>query len=161
MAFRDYRDLLRQMETDMQRFAEEAFLGFYDQPGTMNRFWQPHADVHENDGGVLIKMELAGVSAEDVNVALSADGRALTVSGTRGERAGEREARCACHQLEIYFGPFERTFILPPDTPIDRDNISATLRDGFLTVTLPRRAKTAPRTIPINAGVSDTNDNER
>lgn len=149
MAFRDYRDLLRQMETDMARFAEEAFLGFYDQPG-INRFWQPNADVHETDAGVLIKMELAGVTVEDIAVSLSGDGRRLTVSGVRAERAGEREDRCACHQLEIYFGPFERTFSLPPDTPIDRDRITATLRDGFLTIMLPHRPRPASRNIPIN-----------
>src|SRR5688500_5846647 len=101
MAFRDYRDLLRQMETDMNRFAEEAFLGFFDQPSGLNRFWQPAADVHEMQSGILIKMELAGVTAEDINVSLSADGRRLTVSGARGERHDERLERKGCHQLEI------------------------------------------------------------
>lgn len=151
MAFRDYRDLLRQMEHDMQRFAEEAFFGFYDQPGGVNQFWQPHADMHETEIGVLIKMELAGVTAEDISVNLSADGRRLTVGGVRAERSAEREHRCACHQLEIYFGPFERTFSLPAEQPIDREAITANLRDGFLTIVLPFRSKQEPqsRMIPI------------
>ena len=85
MAFRDYRDLLRQMENDMQRFAEDAFLGFFDPPSSLNRFWQPAADVHETEGGILIKMELAGVTTDSVNVSLSADGSARP-SGARSLR---------------------------------------------------------------------------
>jgi hypothetical protein len=60
-------------------------------------------------------------------------------------------ARRGCHQLEIYFGPFERTFPIPPDVEIDRDAISATLKDGFLTIHLPRRVRQpqVSRSIPI------------
>ena len=156
MAFRDFRDLLRQMETDMDRFADEAFYGFYNQPG-VDRFWQPNADVHETGAGVVVKMELAGVTAEDVTVSLSADGRKLTVGGSRSEKHDEREHRCACHQLEIYFGPFERTFSLPAERPIDRDAITASLRDGFLTIFLPYRARQEPVTRTIRIQNDNTN----
>ena len=162
MAFRDFRDLLRQMETDMERFTDEAFYGFYNQPGT-HRFWQPNADMHETDSGVVIKMELAGATADNITVALSADGRKLTVGGARSEKRDEREHRCACHQLEIYFGPFERTFGLPAERPIDRDAISANLRDGFLTIVLPYRARQqepVTRTIRIQTGTDDTDTND-
>lgn len=151
MARRDYRDLLRQMEQDMHRFTEEAFVSFFDNPTTYSRFWQPAADVHETQAGIVIKLELAGVNTDQVNVAVSGDGRRLVVSGTRGEEPGERTNRTGCHQLEIYFGPFERTFHLPSELEIDRDAIAATLKDGFLTITLPRRERAAlvTRNIPI------------
>ena len=146
MAWRDYRDLMRQMEYDMHRFTEEAF-GFLETP---NRFWQPGADVHETDAGIVVKMELAGVTADNLQVSLSGDGRRLMVAGVRSEAAEERTLRTGCHQLEVYFGPFERTFTVPGDFETERDAISATLRDGFLTITLPRRAHTpATRPIPI------------
>lgn len=146
MAWRDYRDLMRQMDYDMHRFTEEAF-GFLETP---NRFWQPGADVHETGAGIVIKMELAGVTAENIQVSLSADGRRLMVAGVRSEGADERSIRTGCHQLEIYFGPFERTFTVPGDFETERDEIGATLKEGFLTITLPRRARTAAtRTIPI------------
>jgi HSP20 family protein len=151
MAWRDYRDLMRQMDFDMQRFTEEALMSFLDHPGAMSRFWQPAADVHETSAGIVLKLEIAGVTVNDVHVALSGDGRILTVSGVRAEQRDERGERTGCHQLEIYFGPFERSFVIPPDTSIDRDAISATLKDGFLTIVLPRREATpvATRTIPI------------
>lgn len=151
MAWREYRDLLRQMENDMQRFAEDAFHGFFETPPGANRFWQPAADVHETETALVIKMEMAGVTTDSVNVSLAADGRHLAVSGLRAEKAVERAERTGCHQLEIYFGPFERVFTIPGDIEVDRDAIGATLRDGFLTVTLPRRARQEPltRSIPI------------
>src|SRR6476620_5768878 len=135
MAWRDYRDLLRQMEFDMQRFTEDALMTFLEHPSTISRFWQPAADIHEIEAGIVVKLELAGVTVEDVSVSLSGDGRQLTVAGTRAEQRGEREERTHCHQLEIYFGPFERSFTLPPDMEIERDAITATLKEGFLTIT--------------------------
>lgn len=156
MGWREHRDLMRQMEFDMQRFTEDALSAFLENSGTLNRFWQPAADVHETEAGMVIKMELAGVTARDVNVSLSGNGRALTVSGTRAERHEERDARTGCHQLEIYFGPFERTFTVPPDLDVNRDAITATLKDGFLAITLPRQTRTvtAVRNIPIEVAGS-------
>jgi HSP20 family molecular chaperone IbpA len=152
MAWRDYRDLLRQMD-EMQRFTEETLMSFLDTP-LVSRFWQPAADVHETEAGISIKLELAGVTVSDVHVSLSGDGRRLAVSGVRVEPNEERQARTACHQLEIYFGPFERVFLIPSEMEIDRDAISATLKDGFLTITLPRKERTpaVTRMIPIEVG---------
>ena len=150
MAWREYRDLLRQMEYDMQRFTDDSLRGFLENPAAVSRFWQPAADIHETDSGVVIKLELSGVTVEDVSVALSGNGRELTVSGVRSETLSDREERTGCHLLEIYYGPFERTFHLPPEGDIDRDAITATLKDGFLTITLPRRPEISRRrSIPI------------
>jgi len=153
MARRDYRDLLRQMEMDVYRFTEEAFVSFQDAAMASGRFWQPAADIHETAAGILIKLELAGVTTDNVTVSFSGDGRHLNVSGVRSEQHQERALRTGCHQLEIYYGPFERTFVLPTEADIDRDRISATLKDGFLTITLPRRERRVlpTRTIRVEA----------
>ena len=151
MAWRDYRDVMRQMDVDMEQFTEDALLRFLESPGVMGRFWQPSADVHETEIGLVIKLDLAGVTTDSVQVSLSGDGRYLAVSGVRAEPERERKLRTGCFQLEIYFGPFERTFVLPRDWKVDRENLSATLRDGFLTITLPRKEEPSVpyRTITI------------
>jgi HSP20 family protein len=108
-------------------------------------------DIHETDGQLLVKMELAGARSEDLQVSLSPDDRVLTISGTRAEARADREGRVRCHQLEIYFGPFERSIGLP-GVPLNRDEITAAYRDGFLLVTLPKRQmppKPQKRMIPI------------
>ena len=155
MAFKDYRDIIRQMERDMQQISDEVFRGFFDLPSGGGRFWHPPADVYENESCLLVKMELAGVRPEDIQVVLSADDLVLTVKGVRKESTGHRSGRLRCHQLEIYFGPFERALALPHGVPIDRDRITATYKEGFLTVTLPKlEAQNTPKTrvIPISTG---------
>lgn len=159
MAFKDYRDIIRQMEREMEQITDEAFRGFFAVPlGGPSRFWQPSVDVHETENGLLVKMELAGTRADDLQVSLSPDDRVLTISGARAEGRADREGRVRCHQLEIYFGPFERSLVLPAGLPLDREQISATYRDGFLLVTLPKKKMTKreqeTRLIPIN--VSET-----
>jgi len=150
MPRRDPGEIFRRMELDMHRFTEEALRAFLDQPGSGHGFWQPPADVHETKEGWLIKLELAGVTAETVSVVLAADGRRLVVSGNRSESPQDRTGRVGCRQLEIYFGPFERIFVLPEGADVDRDRITATLRNGFLSVHLPRRAPAGNiRIIPI------------
>jgi HSP20 family protein len=155
MAFKDYRDIIRQMEREMQQqlMQDEAFRGFFDVPmgAGAGRFWQPPVDIHETDRNLVVKMELAGARSEDLQVSLSPDDRILTITGARTEAHADREGRLRCHQLEIYFGPFERAINLP-HIPVNRDQITATYKDGFLQITLPKRVvpeKPKKRVIPI------------
>ncbi len=154
MAFNDYRDIIRQMEREMQQLSDEAFRGFFAIPaGGAGRFWQPPIDIHETEEAVLVKVELAGVKADDLQVSLSPDDRILNVSGSRSESARDREGRSRCHQMEIYFGPFERAVGLPSGIRLDRDAIKASYKEGFLLVTLPKKRSTeqaGPQIIPIN-----------
>ena len=154
MAYNDYRDIIRQMEREMQQVSDEMFRGFFAIPaGGAGRFWQPPIDIHETEDAVLVKVELAGVKADDLQVSLSPDDRLLQISGSRSESARDREGRSRCHQMEIYFGPFERAVGLPSGLRLDRDAIKATYKEGFLLVTLPKKrsAETAgPQIIPIS-----------
>jgi HSP20 family molecular chaperone IbpA len=108
--------------------------------------------MHETPDEVVIKAEISGVKAERMSVVLSSDDRIVTISGDRTEEDAEREGRIRCFQLEITFGKFERQIMLPNDVRVDRDAISASCRDGFLVVRLPKRAARLPenRTVPIN-----------
>lgn len=156
MSYRDYReiDLLRQLESEMQRIADEALRGFFSDVPLPNKYWQPRVDVHETATSIVVKVEIAGVKADQLSVSLSNDDRMLTISGARLEEDAERINRIRCYQLEIYFGSFERQIILPGEARIDRDGITATYKDGILVVTLPKRTNHSAesRAIPINDG---------
>ncbi len=154
MNLKNYReiDIIKQMESEMQRLADEALRGFFADIPSPNKFWQPRVDVHETATEIVVKIELAGVAPDQINVSISDDDRLLTISGQRVEQDVERRDRIRCYQLEIYFGPFERTVVLPADIHLDKNNISATYSDGFLVVVLPK-LETPPiekRRIPIN-----------
>jgi HSP20 family protein len=152
MAYKDYRDIFRQMEKEMQLLSDEVFRGFFDMPPGGGIFWQPSVDIYESETDLLVKVEVPGVKPEEMSVALSADDRVLTVAGLRRAPVGERRGRLRCHQLEIYFGPFERSIALPHGVPVLRDQIKAIYREGFLVITLPKQTASQSaekRTIPI------------
>jgi HSP20 family protein len=106
--------------------------------------WLPDVDVFETEKGVVVRVELAGVRSEDLRVTV--DGRNLRISGVR--RALDRADVQRLHQMEIATGPFERRVQIP--IAFDRDNVSANLADGFLTVVLPKR-NTSPRQVEIES----------
>jgi HSP20 family protein len=84
--FRNYRDILRQMEMEMQRLSDEALLSVFGPLGAAERFWQPAADMCETEEALVVKAEIAGVQPEKINVSLSADNRVLVISGRKGRR---------------------------------------------------------------------------
>ncbi len=145
---RFYEDLIRQMEQEFERSDEilRRFLHSFTSP---ERFWEPQADVYETREAVKVKLELAGVRSDSIHVELSADAQTLTVRGVREDERKEAQGRILFHQMEIYLGPFERTLPLPQEAHIDRDKVQASYRDGFLTITLPKRLSLAAQTTQI------------
>lgn len=93
--------------------------------------WRPPTDVFELDDRLIVMVEIAGMRDGEFNVALQ--DRRLTISGTR-ERAIQE--RVAFHQMEVRYGQFHTEISLP--WPINREQVTALYRDGFLRVELPR-----------------------
>lgn len=94
---------------------------------------------------VTVTAELPGVAPEDVEV--SVVGRRLTIRGERG--AGTPGEGVRYHRRERTGGRFGRAVTLP--FPVEGDQVAATLKDGVLTVTLPRAEADKPRRIAIEA----------
>lgn len=103
--------------------------------------WQPDVDVFETEEAFVVRAELAGVRRGELRVTV--DGDRLRI---RGMRDGEGRRAVRLHQMEIATGPFERSLRIPED--VDRDQVSAHLEDGLLTVTLGKRS-TGRRTVPV------------
>ena len=96
--------------------------------------WQPEVDVYETEKAFVVRVELAGVQSQDLRVTLDAD--ELRIRGVR--RPPESADLLRLHRMEIASGPFERRLRIP--IPFVREAVTANLAEGFLTVTLPRRA---------------------
>ena len=107
--------------------------------------WAPAVDIIENDRGIVIKAELAGIDPKDVVVTI--DNNVLTL---KGERHVEKDAKKeSFHRMERAYGVFARSFALPEH--VDAGKVTAEFKDGLLTVTLPRTEAAKPRAIEINA----------
>lgn len=133
---RMYEDVLRQMEQD----SRDLFWHLV-RATAPEKFWQPPLDVYETGCAFKIKVEVAGMRREDLHVDLSPDGRTVTVRGLRSDGDPDVGDRLRYHQMEIYTGPFERTVTLPANAFIDADQVEAAYQEGFLIITLPKRAK--------------------
>jgi HSP20 family protein len=118
----------------MERTRSDPFAELFDALATRmtGDRWQPAVDVFETDQAIVLRVELAGVSAADLHV--SVDGELVRISGVRRAPAGYTVKRL--HQVEIAFGPFERTLRI--NLPFQRDAVEARLEEGFLCVTLPK-----------------------
>lgn len=88
-------------------------------------------DVHETSAELIIRSAIAGVRTEDLEVSVHND--MLTIRGTR---FAENEPGAKALVQECHWGSFSRSIILPSET--DADCIEATLKDGVLTVRLPK-----------------------
>jgi HSP20 family protein len=136
--FKDYDELVREMQREMQRLADQAFAGLVKLSEGPDRFWYPRADIHETAEHILVIVEIAGLDRDRYQIELSADNSSLVVRGSRAEMPEDRIGRVRCHQLEIYFGGFERVIPLPIGHAVDRNAVEASYRDGFLRIILPR-----------------------
>lgn len=139
--FKEYEDLIKQMEFEMQRCSAEAMRRLLELPPDVREFWLPKTDVYETPDALVVRVEVAGIRKESFHVSLSADDRVLSIKGTRTERFIDERQKVRYYQLEVYFGSFERDVLLPPNVPVDRDSLSATYRDGILVVTLPKTSE--------------------
>lgn len=91
--------------------------------------WKPPADLYETDHTYVVKVELAGVSEDDLDVSVYAD--ALVVEGNRLVGVS---GEVRYHSAEIRYGPFRLEVAFP--TPIDRERVSARCESGFLLLTV-------------------------
>lgn len=92
--------------------------------------WRPPTDVYETEGNVVVKMEIAGMRDEDLEVVMQDN--LLLISGNRSDSQEKK----AYHQMEIPFGKFSVGIEL--SVHVDADNATAEYKDGFLIIQLPK-----------------------
>ena len=105
--------------------------------------WTPALDLYQSKDNIVAVVELPGMRKEDIEISLQ-DG-VLIVSGERKEEATSEEGAT---RTERYTGTFRRSITLP--NQVDANNVSATYKDGILTVTLPKAEEAKPKQIQIS-----------
>jgi HSP20 family protein len=119
------------------------FSDFYGE--TFGQAWVPPVDIFEtSEHEVVLKAELPDVKREDIS--LTFENGVLTIKGER--RVDETVGRDNYHRMERHYGAFSRSFTLP--NTVDASRISASYKDGVLTVVLPQREEAKPKQIAVN-----------
>ncbi|MCG5055084.1 MAG: Hsp20 family protein [Myxococcales bacterium] len=108
----------------------------------------PAVEVKENAEAYLVKADLPGIKQENVKVTLT--GNVLRIEGHREEE--KREDKQHFHVTERSYGTFSRAFALPEGT--NADAVVAEMKDGVLSISIPKRPEDKPRHIAIGAGAS-------
>lgn len=107
--------------------------------------WVPPVDIYETDAHeVVLKAELPDMKREDIS--LTFENGVLTLKGERKLDASVKRENF--QRLERRYGSFSRSFTLP--NTVDTGRISASYRDGVLTVLLPQREEAKPKQIAVN-----------
>jgi len=104
---------------------------------------QLNIDMYQTKDNVIIKSTIAGVRPEDIDITIAND--MVTVKGSR--RKEENVSAEDYFYQECYWGNFTRSVIVPVD--IDSEHIEADLKDGILTIIVPKAAKAKTRKVKV------------
>jgi len=108
-----------------------------------NAVWAPLTDISEDKDNYIIKLDLPGVSKEDVKISYL-DGQ-LSISGERKQEKETRELKF--HRVERTYGRYYRSFTLPG--AINEEKIDAEFKNGQLQITVPKAEEAKPKEISI------------
>jgi len=125
----------------------EAFAPFDNGAGT--RAFAPTFEVRETKDAYVFKADVPGIPEKELEIHLT--GNVLAISGERRQeevKAGERY-----FALERGYGHFSRSFALPEGT--DAEHVTADVKEGVLTVSVPKKPEVQPRRISVGVGTGN------
>ncbi|GHO68788.1 hypothetical protein KSC_076800 [Ktedonobacter sp. SOSP1-52] len=139
-----------QLEQHYRRLLNEALRQGQQSISHRSSSWRPLADILESPEMMIVKVELAGMTEEEIEVTLYED--ALIVSGTRQDIHGGLP-NLYYHEAQVRYGPFRLEVYIP--YPIQGDAVTARYENGFLWVELPRLPQAGAERVAIQRPDTD------
>jgi HSP20 family protein len=139
---RSARIMFTPLQRELNRFFDDLGDGFAAYTET---HFAPRMDVRETEEGLQVSAEVPGLKSDQIKV--TAEDDVLTISGEKQESSDKTEG--AVHVSERSYGQFSRSIYLPRS--VDPAKISASMKDGVLTVSVPRRAGADTKAIEIQS----------
>lgn len=103
-------------------------------------------DAYQDEDNVVLKAPIAGVSIEDLEISITDE--VVTIKGQRRNEADVERQNYFVQ--ECYWGSFMRSYILP--VSVDAAKAEASLRNGILTIKIPKQEKTKTRVLKVQVG---------
>lgn len=107
--------------------------------------WAPSMDISETKDSLVVKVEVPGMEQKDIKISLQEN--LLTIKGEKRQEKEEKEEHY--HRVERSYGAFTRSLRLP--VAVEASKVSASVKNGVLTVTLPKTPAAKGTTIPVKA----------
>jgi HSP20 family protein len=142
MEWRPFREVSR-LRREMDRLWDDYYGSGRRGLQPLQAEFAPAVDVTETAEAIVVKAEVPGMDAKDINISVTGD-----VLIIKGEKKSEREEKEEnYHLVERNYGSFSRSLALP--AAVDLDNIEARYDQGVLTITCPKREEVKPKAIEI------------
>jgi HSP20 family protein len=137
-----FKDLAT-LQDRMNQIFTDSFKSTLDDEGRLTQEWVPAVDVYEDQEAIQLHAELPGMEMKEIEVKVA--NNTLQVKGEKKLQNPEKKDHY--HRVERVFGRFIRSFALP--NTVDQEKIKAKYESGVLTVTLPKREETKPKSITV------------
>ncbi|MDX9800706.1 MAG: Hsp20/alpha crystallin family protein [Spirochaetia bacterium] len=111
--------------------------------GLFDRNFSPAVDVVESENDYSVICELPGIDSKDIDLSITSN--VLTIKGTKKSESEDKNGKY--YKKESWTGSFQRTLPLP--AAVNGEMIKADLKDGVLTVILPKKEEAKPRSIAV------------
>lgn len=121
---------LARLHHEMDDLFDSFFRGL-DRPFKGYKAW-PAIDVAEEENAIVVRAEVPGCKAEDIEISVLGD--RLTITGEK--KLAEEKKEKGYYHVESSYGSFRRELTLP--TNVDQKKIDAVCKDGVLSITLPK-----------------------
>ena len=131
--FRELSSMRKQMDRlfeDMLSVGQDDWMGLHSIGG----MWTPAVEVKEQDKELILKAEIPGIDAKDLEVEVAED--RVTISGEHKEEKKTEDKEKNYFHSEFHYGKFERVIPLP--VAVKTDEIKSDFEQGVLTLTLPK-----------------------
>lgn len=100
-------------------------------------------DAYQTEDDIVVKAPIAGVFPEDLEIAITDE--VVTIKGERKRVEGVNNENYFAQ--ECYYGAFSRSYLLP--IAVDSDNAKANIKNGILTITIPKQEKSKTRIVKV------------
>jgi HSP20 family protein len=138
----DFFSELTSMQQEMNRLFDEFF--GESRAEIAEGTWLPAVDVSETEAEMVVRVELPGLSKE--NIELSLHDNVLTLKGEKKQE--KKEEKENYHRVERSYGSFNRSLTLPAD--VDQSKIQATFKNGVLEIVLPKAEEAKQKKIEVS-----------
>jgi HSP20 family protein len=142
MEWRPFREVSR-LRREMDHLWDDYFGSGRRGLQPLQAEFSPAVDVTETAEAVVVKAEVPGMDAKDINISVT--GEVLTITGEKKSEREEKEENY--HLAERRYGSFSRAMTLPAE--VNLDQIEAKYDQGVLTVTCPKKEAVKPKAIEI------------